>query len=373
LQDLGRYEESRRVFEQLLADCPDHTEAMNNLANVLTELERHEEARLRFERVLALKPEHHLSRWNLGLNQLRTGDWTNGWENYESRGRSHGPTKRSGRPLWKGEPLNGARITLVAEQGMGDLLQMSRFVRLVAERGGTVSVECHAPLKTLFARLPGVEHVIEVGGELPDHDFWLPMMSLPRVFGVTLEMLPGPIPYLTPEPTRVAYWRERLDAWRGIRTGFVWSGNPKFLVNAKRSLSPRDVRQLSRVTKQSTGAPVHLFSLQKGVPVPTGAGLIPLDDDSSSMDDLAAVMMNLDLIVSVDTSVAHLAGALGRPVWTMLAAHADWRWMTGDRTTSPWYPSMRLLRQKRPGDWSNVIETVADGLSTLKERRSAAV
>ncbi len=360
--DLGRLDEARVVFEELLDECPEHTEAANNLANVLTEMGSHAEARVRFEAALKVNPAHNLSRWNLGLNQLRTGDWVAGWKNYEARLRG----ARSERPQWDGRELNGARIVLMAEQGMGDLLQMARFVRAVAERGGRIILECHPPLTELFSHIPGVERVVEVGRDLPEHDCWLSMMSLPGLLGVTLQTLPSEVPYLVPDAARVEYWRQKLGAWEGLRVGFAWSGNPKFRVNAKRSLAAGDVRNISKFAKQGAGSPVHLFSLQKGVPAPTGARLTPLDDDASSMDDLAAVMMNLDLVLTVDTSVAHLAGALGRPVWTMLAFHADWRWMMGAHT--PWYPTMRLFRQVRQGDWSNVLAEVESELGLMRCR-----
>ncbi|HEY3738829.1 MAG TPA: tetratricopeptide repeat protein [Bryobacteraceae bacterium] len=372
LQDLGRLEEARQVFEELLADCPDHKEASNNLANVLTELGRHGQARARFERVLALDPEHRLSRWNLGLNQLRTGDWAAGWKNYEARLRQSGA--RSQRPMWQGAPLDGARLLLTAEQGMGDLLQTVRFVREVAARGARTQIECHGPLSGLFERIDGVEQVVEVGSDLPAHDYWLPMMSLPHVLGTTLETLKGhrtAFPYLSGDPQRIEHWRERLAAWHGLRVGFVWSGNPKFLINARRSLAGQDVKRFCQLVRgkgvrNSTETPVHLFNLQKGVPAPIGSGLIALDDDPSAMDDLAAVILNLDLVVTVDTSVAHLAGALGRPVWTMLAFHADWRWMTADYAHSPWYPTMRLFRQTKQGDWSNVLEEVGAEIGAMR-------
>ena len=368
LQDLGRLEEARQVFESLLSDCPEHTEASNNLANVLTELGRHEEARARFEYVLKIDPAHNLSRWNLGLNQLRTGDWTPGWKNYESRLRQFGA--RSDRPRWDGRPLNGARLLLLAEQGMGDLLQMVRFVGDPALRGGRISIECHSPLIELFRRIPEVDTVIEVGTDLPAHDYWLPMMSLPGVLGTTLETLrKASVPYLTADPDRVEHWRGRLESWKGIRVGLAWSGNTKFRINAQRSLSERNVKQLCKLVKHSAATPVHLFNLQKGVPAPEGTGLISLNDDAASMSDLAAVMMNLDVMLSVDTSVAHLAGALGRPAWTMLAFHADWRWMTAD--PQPWYPTMRLFRQERQGDWSGVLNDVGAELNTIRSIATA--
>ena len=372
LQDTGKLEEARVVFEALLADCPHHTEASNNLANVLTELARHQEARARYEAVLERNPEHALSRWNLGLNQLRTADWPAGWKNYEWRLRQTGSlSPRSSQPRWSGEKLNGARLLLTAEQGMGDLLQFVRFIKNRALEGARVTLECHRPLLELFRRMPELERVIEVGSELPQHDVWLPLMSLPSVLGTTIDALPASeAPYLTADEQRVELWRNRLRGFEGLRVGFAWSGNPKFRINAKRSLGARDVRALSRFisksAKQSGARPVHLFSLQKGVPAPPGAGLIPLSDDPSSMDDLAAVMMNLDLILTVDTSVAHLAGALGRPVWTMLAFHADWRWMTAERVESPWYPTMKLLRQTSQGDWSNVLVEVERGINGMR-------
>ena len=367
LHDLGRLEEARQVFEALLADCPDHTEASNNLANVLSELGRHSDAKARFEQVLAINPEHNLSRWNLGLNQLRTGDWREGWRNYEARflERSKGGG-RSAQPLWDGRPLEGARLLLTAEQGMGDLLQAVRFISSAASLGARIVIECHPPLIDLFERMADVETVVCVGMELPPHDCWLPMMSLPFALGVTLDSLRSDVPYLEPDPVRVEYWRYKLREWKGLRAGFAWSGNPKFRVNSKRSLTSSDVRQVSKLVRQGEGTPVHLFSLQKGVPAPTGARLIPLDDDPTSMGELAAVMMNLDLVLTVDTSVAHLAGALGRPVWTMLAFHADWRWMTAERAESPWYPTMRLFRQTRQGDWSNVLDEVETKLTALR-------
>jgi tetratricopeptide (TPR) repeat protein len=368
-QDLGRLEEARGVFEEVLVECPGHTEASNNLANVLTELGRHKEARAGFERVLAHDPSHRLSRWNLGLNQLRTGDWVPGWKNYESRLRESG--MRSERPLWDGEPVDGLRILLTAEQGMGDMLQTARFIRNVASRGGRILLECHGPLTGLFRGLEGVETVVAAGTSLPEHDRWLPMMSLPGVLGTTLNTLEKKVPYIAADPERVELWCGKLEKWKGIRVGFAWSGNPKFLINAKRSLNGQEVKQFcqgfrGKSSKQSAGTPVHLFSLQKGVPAPIGAGLIPLDDDPSTMDDLAAVMMNLDLVVTVDTSVAHLAGALGRPVWTMLAFHSDWRWMTAEYSHSPWYPTMRLFRQEKQGDWSDVLEAVRAGLDEIR-------
>jgi Flp pilus assembly protein TadD len=362
LQDEGRLEEARHVFEALLEDAPDHVDARNNLANVLSEQGRFECARKHYLHALEVRPCHPLSSWNLGLNQLRLGDWESGWRNYEWRLRqTSSPQLRSARPLWDGAPLHGSRILLTAEQGLGDTLQFVRFTQQVAARGGRIWLECQAPLASLLGRLPGVEGTVVIGDPLPDHDCWLPLLSLPYVLGTTtLETLPADVPYVSADEGRTAYWSSRLGPRTGLRVGLAWSGNPQFRVNQKRSLGEADLRRLVDGAQHpmADGALVHVFNLQKGVRAPKVRGLIELDDDPSSMQDLAAVMMNLDLILSVDTSVTHLAGALGRPVWTMLAFHADWRWMTAERMDSPWYPTMRLFRQPTAGDWPTVIADV---------------
>ena len=375
LHDEGKLDEARRVFESLLEDAPNHVDARNNLANVLSALGHFDRARGHYEHALTVQPCHPLTSWNLGLNQLRTGDWEPGWRNYEWRLRQVGSTPpRSPMPLWDGgAPLDGARILLTAEQGLGDILQFVRFTQCLQVLGGRIWLECHGPLESLLSRTPGIEGVTVIGNPLPDHDCWLPLLSLPGVLQTTLQSLPNEVPYLAPHEGRAEYWRERLSNWTGIRAGLAWSGNPGFRVNHKRSFGEHDLRKFLQHTRRiSEGAPLHLFSLQKGIATPNLGGLIPLDDDPSSMEDLAGVMMNLDLIVSVDTSVAHLAGALGRPVWTMLGYHADWRWMTPDRNDSPWYPSMRLFRQSKAGDWSGVLSDVKSELHSYCARVAAA-
>lgn len=364
LQDQGRCEDAREVYEQLLATNPAHTEAANNLANVLVEMELYDEARARYLQTLEHRPDHALARWNLGLLELRAGNWAEGWRNYEWRLKqtpAPGWANRSLMPVWQGEALgDGQTLLLTAEQGMGDWIQFARFLGMARARAPRVWLECHPPLKPLFERLPGTAGVVAVGEPLPHHDCWLPMMSLPHVLGTTLETLPRAVPYLEPDPVKVAFWGERFRPWSGgLRGGVVWAGNSKYRLNQKRSVLGRDLKRLSRTLERHRQ--ITWFSLQHGDA--EGADFITFPDTPWTLDEIAAAIPNLDLVLTVDTSVAHLAGALGQQVLTMLPHHADWRWMGREHADSPWYPTMRLLRQKSAGDWESVFAQLDTALT----------
>ena len=355
LDELGRLEESRTAYEALLKQDPNHVDARNNLANVLLELGHPAAARDAHRAVLALDPNHPLAHWNLGIVELQLGAWREGWKNYEWRFRQRGarPEPRD-RPRWDGRRLHGERVLLMAEQGLGDMIQFLRFVPLAAGRGAQVWVECDAALKGLASRMPEVRGTIVKGDAPPEHEFWAPLMSLPGILGIELNNLPARVPYLCADPDRLIHWGRRLEG-RQMKVGITWSGSPQFKANAKRRLEDGDVRRIASLTADR--GRIRFYSLQKGVPQVEGAGLMELGDDGSTLEDAAAIVSNLDLVISADTSIAHLAGALAKPVWTMLAHAADWRWMTG-RRDSPWYPTMRLFRQKRRGDWSAVVESI---------------
>jgi hypothetical protein len=270
-------------------------------------------------------------------------------------------------PRWDGRALEGRRILLTAEQGLGDMLQFLRYVPEVVSRGGRVVAECHAPLTGLVGRIPGVVETVVKGEEHPAYDCWAPLLSIPAILGL-LDPVAQRMPYLEPDPRRVDEWRALLKpearkkggGRRKMRIGVTWSGNPQFKGNAKRTLEDRHVRALTRGREKQA----IFYSLQKGVPMIADANLVDPHDDASSLEDVAAIVANLDLVISVDTSVAHLAGALAKPVWTLVAQAADWRWMT-KRQDSPWYPSMRLFRQQSRGDWNPVIEEVRQQLDLL--------
>ena len=362
LQEHQQFEECAETYEQLLSRKHDHVDARNNLANVLLELGRHGESRRAYEKVLLSDPRHPEANWNLGLVQLQTGDWAQGWKNYEWRFRQpSSPKEPRAVPCWDGKPFDGRTILLTAEQGLGDMLQFFRYVPAVAALGGKIYLECHGPLASLAARIPGVAGSVVKGESPPEHHLWAPLLSVPAILGHAAP--PQDVPYLFADPKRIAHWKRLLPkrhAAERLRIGITWSGNPQFKANAKRSLLAANVRALT----EGQGEQVAFYSLQKGVPFIDDANLIELHDDGSSLEDVAAIIANLDLVISVDTSVAHLAGAMAIPVWTMVAHAADWRWMT-NRTDSPWYPTMRLFRQPSRGNWSPVIEDVRRELALL--------
>jgi hypothetical protein len=300
---------------------------------------------------------------------LQQGRLLEGWEEYEWRWQlKEFPTpkrpfqyEQSDRRRWRGEDLAGRTILLHAEQGVGDTIQFLRYVPLVAARGGKVILEIQRELRRLVQNIPGAQQVIIAGDELPDFQLHCPLMSLPLAFGTTLETIPADIPYLHADPGDVEKWRERLGDQSRMRIGLAWAGNPAHKKNAERSIDASLLAPLASV------ANVQYHSLL-AMPLPKlPAGLIVTDHSNELHDfaDTAALIANLDLVIAVDTAVAHLAGAMGKKVWTMVSYFPDWRWMD-DREDSPWYPTLRLFRQKAPGDWASVIARVARALSEKK-------
>jgi hypothetical protein len=286
---------------------------------------------------------HHEWRWH--VRDLRMGG------------------RRMEKPAWRGEPLNGARILLHAEQGSGDTLQFLRYAPLVAARGGRVTIEVAAELKRLAMSLKGVEQVIGLGEALPAFDQHCPLLSLPLAFGTTMATIPGEIPYLAaPEPL-LAEWRARLAASAAPRVGLIWAGRPEHRRDRDRSIALAALAPLA-----DTGA--TFYSLQKGPAAaqakgpPAGMVLHDLGAALGDFADTAAAMSALDLVITVDTSPAHLAGAIGKPVWLLLTHAPDWRWFL-EREDSPWYPTARLFRQTTRGDWAPVIARVAAELRRL--------
>lgn len=389
LNALGRHADAAAVLAQAVAADPGHAPAHANLGNALAELdhapaaeaalreatrldptlvEAHvslghvlgergatDEAIAACDRAIALSPDLPEAHWNQGIACLLAGRLEEGWARYEWRKRRfpHAYTALPG-PHWRGESLQGRHILVLAEQGFGDAIQLARYLPLLAARSARVSLRCAAPLRPLLRQLDGV-HVLD-DGPLPAHDVWADQMSLPGLFGTTLATIPGPHPYLRANPSLAASWRRRLPP--GRTTGMVWAGNSLHSNDRRRSMPPDAVAVLARAC-----AP-RLLGLQVG---PRAGELAPhgipeVGRALASYADTAAVLANLDLLVTVDTSIAHLAGALGTPTWLLLPAAPDWRWMR-DRADSPWYPSMRLFRQERAGDWPGVIRQVAEELA----------
>ena len=365
LRALGRFDEAMECHEQALAVRPDFAEAFYNRGNTLRDLKRFDEAMESFQRALALEPNFAKGQVNRAYLLLLTARFAEGWQAHEWRRREDSWTGRSlSGPEWrKGEPCPG-RLLLYAEQGLGDTIQFSRFASSVAASGKEVFLEVQPPLGALLGRLEGVK-AIRKGETLPEYDAHLPLMSLPHVLGITPETLPRNFPYLLAEPARVEAWAKRLPTGQ-FRVGIVWQGNSDGYVDKGRSIPLRCFAPLCRIPG------LRLISLQKNKGIEQLADLPPgmrvetlgaeFDSSPDAFLDTAAVMMNLDLVISSDTAAAHLAGALGCPVWIVLRHVPDWRWMI-DREDTPWYPTARLFRQTRHADWDEVFERIAGELA----------
>jgi tetratricopeptide (TPR) repeat protein len=375
LLDLERYEEALTSYDRALALRPDYASPFNNRAKVLLELKRLDEALTSYDRALQLDPDNAEHRRNRALLLLLTGFFAEGWREYEWRRKIKQRGERTfDRPEWAGEDVSGGRLLLYSEQGLGDTIQFVRFARLTARRGARVILEVPAPLGGLLQRLDGHATIVRAGEPLSDFDRHLPLMSAPFILDWTPEQGTVEIPYLSADPARVDQWSRRLPA--GVfRVGVAWQGNAAAPVDKGRSIPLTAFAPLGRIPG------VRLISLQKGPGLEQMADLPPdmvvetlgtdFDSGPDAFLDTAAVMMHLDLIVTSDTAVAHLAGALGRPVWIVLKHVPDWRWMI-DREDSPWYPTARLFRQQRAGNWEEVFARVADELAQVAANSETA-
>jgi len=347
---------------------PDSTKACNNLGHVLTDLGQFDAAFAMFRQALQLTPNFADSTFGEALLRLLRGDFEQGWPLYEVRWEVYRSEKRDfSQPMWDGASIAGRRLLIHAEQGLGDSIQFIRYAALADARGAQVVVECSRSVVELFRGVKGVAEAVTKGDPLPPFDLHVPMLSQPLVFQTRRETIPREVPYLFANPDRAAIWKDRLGGDRSrLRVGLAWAGNPQHRRMRIRDVSFELLRPLWRLEG------IDFFSLQIG---PAAEKIRQLVDVAAINDhtehiqtfaDTAALMLELDLIISVDTAVAHLAGALGRPVWTLLPFVPDWRWgLEGDQT--PWYPTMRLFRQPSPGDWDSVLRRVADELRRARQ------
>lgn len=353
-------EAAAQCFNTALGLDPRHVEAHVNLGNVLLEQGRPQAAHRSFERALALDPGHESAHWNDGISLLVAGDLANGFRQWRWQVAA---SKRFAAREWRGEELHGATILIHAEQGFGDTIQFARYLPLVARRGGRIVLEAPIELHRLLADIEGVEQVLAVGDRLPDLAWQCPLLSLPVVFGTDLATVPAAMPYLRVDPLAVEDWRARL-ARPGLKVGLVWAGRPEHNRDRHRSLPLAQLAPLAAIER------VSFFALQKGAAVgeaeraPQGMAIEILSPLLGDFADTAAAIMALDLVVSVDTSVAHLAGALGKPVWLLLPFAPDWRWLES-RSDSPWYPTARLFRQTAAQRWDSVIAAVTEALRAM--------
>ena len=365
LQNLDRPEEAALAYQRALDLRPNYVDALVNLGSVRRGLRQVTAALPLFEAALRLEPQNAEAHWELCVTLLALGQFERAWKEYEWRWQQPGfgmQLPRFSQPRWGGEDLNGRRILLYAEQGYGDAIQFVRYAPLVAARGGRVIIGCPAALHTLFGSVAGVERVITQFADLPAIDVQAPLMSLPGIFKTTLASVPARIPYFSVPPEL------RPGATRPagrLRIGLVWAGRPTHRNDRRRSI-PFDT--MARLLARTDSV---WFSLQVGGTGPElgrlvqGGKITDLGAQIGNFMDTAQAIARLDLVIAVDTAVAHLAGALGKPVWLLLPFEAEWRWLL-DRADSPWYPTMRLFRQNRQGDWAEVVARVAAALADFK-------
>ena len=370
LQTLAEFEEAAEVYRRAQAIEPNNFDAPSNLALTVLKMGQAKEALELYDQILQRWPDSMDAKANRSLAILTLGDFKRGWDEYEARwsGILKPEAHVASRPRWNRADPAGRTILLTTEQGLGDVIQFVRYATFVADRGAKAIVACAAELKPVVATVRGVSGVVTPNELMPSFDIYAPVASLPRIFGTTLETIPAAVPYVSADPQRMSAWRQRLAGDANVKVGLVWAGTPRHLNDRARSCRLGDFAPLAAVEG------VTFYSLQKGPPAaqasdpPAGMRLIPLDDELRDFADTAALLECLDLLISVDTSVVHLAGALARPVWTLLAKGPDWRWML-DRTDSPWYPTMRLFRQPRLRDWPAVMEAVAGELRQFVSQR----
>ena len=402
LHNLGRYAEAITSYQQAADSAPGMGEVYNNLGNSLLALGRFAEAVDNFSRAsellpsspvplaakatallalghvaaaeadcrgaLLLDPAFAAAHWNLALNLLLQGKYFEGWQEYEWRWLKPGftsPIRHSDMPLWDGSPLDGRTILLHAEQGFGDAIQFVRYVSLVAGCGGTVVVECHPQLVSLFKGVEGIQMVVPFGEPLPPFSCHSPLLSLPRIFETVVDTIPSRIPYISIPMDQWEKWGALTGTHsQSLRVGLVWAG--KSYPDPLRTCRLEDLAPLTTVQN------VLFYSLQLGSGAeqvgfpPAGMRLIDLTDKIHDFADTAALIEQLDVVICIDTAVAHLAGALGKPVFLMLPFAPDWRWLI-DRIDSPWYPEMQLFRQKSSGDWGEVVARVHSALKRFAD------
>jgi hypothetical protein len=364
-----RLQDALNAGTQAVRLAPNSADYLVNLSLVFTDLDQRERAIACLLRALGVNAEHADAHLAMAQNLLAQGDMASGWIEYEWRnlteaGRGQLP-KITSAP-WNGMCIPSGRILLVGDQGYGDTIQFARYIPMVAERCQEVILGCSVEMLSLLRRIPGITHAHHRWNEIPGHAAYCRLSSLPYLFQTTMTSIPSNGPYLHPDPARVATWAERFAAQLppGVkRIGLAWSGRPTHPNDRRRSVSLRRLLPLASIGKCA------FVSLQK--PFPAGdveligqfPGLADLSEPLTDFEETAAVIANLDMVITVDTSIGHLTGAIGKPAWIMLSKASDWRWLI-DRSDSPWYPSVRLFRQPRSGEWDPVISEVTQALTS---------
>jgi tetratricopeptide (TPR) repeat protein len=381
LQELGRLEESLESYDRAIQISPNHLDAYSNRGLCLEKLKRLGESLESYDKAIQISADSADIRWNKSLTLLLSGNYEEGWKEYELRWDnkflSDSKNKRNfSQPLLLGgESLKDKAILIYAEQGLGDTIQFSRYISLVAQLGANVIFEVQPALVNLLKNLEGVGQIVGKGGPLPKFEYQCPLMSLPLVFKTKLDSVPNIVPYIFAEKNKIDYWHKKLISERGLKVGLVWNGGfrpeqPKlWSVNNRRNIP------VSLISAALSNLNVNFYSLQKGEPAESeikrrqdelwpNKNFINYSDELHDFSDTAALIENLDLIISVDTSTAHLAAAMGKPVWLLNRFDSCWRWLV-DRDDSPWYSSIKIYRQSKMNDWDSVLARIRIDIENL--------
>jgi hypothetical protein len=367
-----RMQDALKAGQESIRLDPQNADHLVSLSLAFTDVDDRENATACLLRALGLRPDHADGHLALGQNLLALGDFGPGWLEYEWRNQTEagrGALPKMTSAAWNGMRIPHGRLLMVGDQGYGDTIQFARYIPMLAERCEELILGCSAEMGPLLASLPGVTQYCHRWTDVPGHAAHCRLSSVPGLLHTTLDTIPAKIPYLFSDPVRVAAWRERLSACQPPGTrwiGLAWSGRPTHPNDRRRSLP------LAGLAPIAGTAGASFVSLQKPVPQSDAASLslFPgLADIAGDFGETAAMIANLDLVITVDTAMGHLAGALGKPVWILLSKAADWRWLL-ERSDSPWYPTARLFRQKNPGDWGPVVAEVAAALAQRMHREA---
>ena len=361
----GDADRAKSCFERILLTCPDHPQAINNIGKVLYDQCLIDDSLKFYNKSVKSEPNYAEAHFNRAVALLAKGDYVQGWPAYEWRFKRAGAHEvyphRHSTPRWDGSSYWGERLLVHCEQGLGDVIQFCRYLPMVKALGGTLIFEVHAPLIPLLQDWIAIDELVPFdAAKAPavDFDQHMPLLSLPMLFQTRLESIPIQVPYLQPSAPKRAHWQSRMET-QGLRVGLVWSGSA---TDRQRDIPLADCQTWWQVGR------IDFFSLQKGEAaeqlneLPSQQVVTALGQQLADFSDTAAVIANLDLVISVDTAVAHLAGAMGKPVWVLLPFAPDWRWLL-ERSDSPWYPTARLFRQTQRADWSQVVAQVAEALN----------
>jgi hypothetical protein len=362
-------EQALACYAQAFVADPNSAAAFNNYGNVMRELGHPARAIPFLQHAAVLDPKNITTRFNLAVTYLLKGDYAQGWPAYEARwDYEHlaGTEPKFAQPRWHGESLAGKTILVVGEQGHGDNIQFVRFLWNLHAQGARVKLQVTDGLVPLLSLGGIIDQVGKYSDDMGNFDFWVPIMSIPGILGITLDTLPRVQSYLNADAALVRTWQQQLGPKTRMRVGFCWSGRPDSWLNQHKAIPFETMLDLIKSTPQYEWVNLQVDASDEQEQALAEAGVTRYPGSIKSFADTAALMQNLDVVVGVDTAVSHLAGALGRPTWIMLNAYAtDWRWLM-DRDSSPWYSTARLFRQPRRGDWTSVTQKVAQYLSWFK-------